>query len=153
DDRSWHSENCAPNGSIRWTWRHGVKGPGDAFIFGRIDGLIGFDVIIALAIAIGVEDERCPTLRQTLIACFIENFPIEPADRVSPAAGAGPKRLIGVIAELQMMRAEAGIDQGDLAARGIIDGKLPIGAGKRKEFGREQIGARFAKGWVVRRTN
>src|SRR5712671_1768631 len=63
----------------------------DALVFARIDRLVGLDIIVALAVAVGVKNERRPALGFLLIAGFFEHFAIEPADdRRLRAAGAGP---------------------------------------------------------------
>jgi hypothetical protein len=40
---------------------------------------------------------------------LVQHFRIQPADHVASAAG--PERIVGIEAELQMVRAEAGIDE------------------------------------------
>ena len=72
--------------------------------------MIRLDVVVALAIAVGVEDEGRPALRLGCVAGLIEYLGIDPA-RYRPGA-AQPERVVRVIAELQVMRAETGVDEG-----------------------------------------
>src|SRR4029077_11215749 len=66
-------------------------------------------VVIALAIAVGVDNEGCPTDSFLRVVCFIPHFCVDPA---CYRAGAGqPQSIVGVIAELRMMRAEASVDE------------------------------------------
>src|SRR6059058_815929 len=50
-----------------------------------------------------------------------------------------PKRIIGVVAELRMMGAEAGIDEAVLLGLGIENRNLPSGAFQREGLGRRMV--------------
>jgi len=39
-------------------YRHRIKAGDDALVLARVDRLVGLDVVVALAVAVGVEDER-----------------------------------------------------------------------------------------------
>src|SRR5262249_41566899 len=109
-------ERGTPNGSIRWAHRDRIEAGDDALVFPWVDRLVGLDTIVALAVAVGVENEGRPTLRFLLVAGLLEHFAVEPAEnRRLRAAGAGPQRLVGVCGEVQVMRREAGADQRELA--------------------------------------
>ena len=62
---------------------------------------------VLLAVAVGVENERRPTLRLLLVAGLVEHLRIDPAD---DAAFARPDGVVRVVREVQVERAEAGID-------------------------------------------
>ena len=79
-----------------------------------IERLVGLDVVVALAVAVGVEDKRRPPLRLHRIAGLVEHLGVEPADH--RAAAAGPQRVVGVVAELQVMGLEARVDERVLAS-------------------------------------
>ena len=48
------SADGAPDRSVYRAWHHRVKAGHDALILGRIDRLVGLDVIVALAVSISV---------------------------------------------------------------------------------------------------
>src|SRR5262249_31169104 len=48
----------------------------DSFVFHWIHGLIRLNPFITFAIAVGVQDERSPTLRFLLVTGFFEHLPI-----------------------------------------------------------------------------
>ena len=115
--------------------RHDRVGAGarhDTLVLARIDCLVRLDVLVALAVAIGVEDERRPALRLRSIAGRIEHLGVEPS-RDRPRA-AEPQRVVGVIAELQVMGAEAGVDEGVLHRLGIENCRLPPRPFNGKDF-------------------
>ena len=64
-DRRGAAEHAdgAPDRAVDRARHHGVEAAGDALVLGRIDRLVGLDVVVALAVAVGVEDERRPPLR------------------------------------------------------------------------------------------
>ena len=113
-----------PNRAVHRIWHNSVETSNDAFVFGWIHRLIRLYVLVALAVAVGVEDKRCPALRFCDITCFVEHLGIDPADRC-PAA-AGPQSIVGVVGELQMMRPEASIDKRVLRRLGIEYRKLSV---------------------------
>src|SRR5205085_4171356 len=53
----------APDRAIDRTRHDGIEPAGDALVLRRIDRLVGLAVVIALAVAVGVADERRPPLR------------------------------------------------------------------------------------------
>src|SRR5262249_57319204 len=57
------SHDCSPDGTVRRTHCDGVGVNKDAFVLRRIHRLVGLYVYIALPVALGVEDEPCPSLR------------------------------------------------------------------------------------------
>src|SRR5581483_8173791 len=57
----------------------------DALILGWIDRLIGLDIIVALAVAVGVEDHCGPALRFRRVTGLVKQFCVDPADNRSAA--------------------------------------------------------------------
>ena len=107
----------APDRAVHRTDGDAVESRRDALVLRRIDRLIGLDPFVALAVAVGVEDERRPALRLLLVAGFFEHLAVEPADDAAGrTAGAGPQRVVGVLGENQMVRRKAGVDQRELLA-------------------------------------
>src|SRR5207247_935664 len=102
----------APDGAVDWARHHRVEHLADALVLVGIDRIVGPDILVALAVAIRVEDERGPPLRFRGVASLIEQFGVEPAYHPAAAAARGPQRVVGVVAELQVMRLEAGVDEG-----------------------------------------
>src|SRR6185369_7350782 len=90
-----------------------------------IDGLVRFDIRVALAVAVGVDDERHPALRLSGVMRLVEHLRVDPADE---AATAAPDRVVSVVVEVQVERAEAGVDDLDLLGLGIVYGVLPAAA-------------------------
>jgi len=75
--------------------------------------LVGLDVVVALAVGVGVENERRPALRFSPASPVSSNILV----LSQPATGPVPlnqQRVAGVVAELRVMGAEAGIDEGVL---------------------------------------
>src|SRR5258707_12984432 len=93
-------------------------------------------VLVAHAVAVGVEHQRGPALRLLDVAGLVEHLGVDPADVAAAAAGAHPQRLVGVVAELQVMRAEAGLIGGVLAGLRVVHRHAAIGAVERKFDGR-----------------
>ena len=89
---------------------------------------------VALAVAVGVEDERRPPLRFHLVAGLIEHLRVQPADDRS--APARPQRVIRILRKHQVMRAVAGADVGDLAVLRMVHRQVPARALDRRELRR-----------------
>ena len=132
--------------------RHHRIGPGarhDALVLGRIGRLVGLDELVALAVAVGVEDERRPALRLRRVAGLVEHLGVDPAGHRPGAAE--PQRVVGVVAELQVMRAEAGVDEGVLHRLRIEHRHLAGRPLEREHLRGRMIGALLAEGRVVHR--
>src|SRR4030095_13899801 len=78
DDVAGIAEHCAPDGAVVRVHTDAIEGRHDPLVLGGIDRLIGLDVLVALAVAIGVEDERCPALCFLLVAGLVEHPAIQP---------------------------------------------------------------------------
>ena len=126
----------APHRAVGRARHHRVEGRADAHVLGRLVRLAGLGVLVALAVAVGVEHQRGPALRLLDVAGLVEHLGVDPADIAAAAAGAHPQRLVGVVAELQMMRAEAGLVGGVLAGLRIVHRHPAVGAVERELNGR-----------------
>src|SRR5258705_3155192 len=62
DNGSRETQRGSPNRSICWAEGHAIESSVDSLIFGRINGLIRFHILISLSVAVGVEDECRPPL-------------------------------------------------------------------------------------------
>ena len=111
DDRAGEAERRSPDRTIGRR-RDGIEAAAEALVLRGIDRLIGLHVGVAPAVAVGVDDERGPSLRLRLVSGFLEHPGVEPADHL-PAA-ARPQRVVRVLGEHQVMRAEAGADVREL---------------------------------------
>src|SRR3984893_967163 len=129
DDRAREGEHRAPDRAVHRIDADAVERSNDALILRRIDRLVRLGIaFVALAVAVGVEDERRPALRLHLVAGFVEGLAVEPADHAAlRAAGAGPERVVGVFREHEMVGGEAGADERDLAAFWIVHGEMARG--------------------------
>src|SRR5207244_8990121 len=104
-----------------------VYGRRDPFVLRRLNRLIGLDILVSLAVAIGVKDERRPALGLHLVAGLLEQLPVQPANHAAGgAAGAGPQRVVGVLGKDQVMGGEAGADERELARRRIVHGQMAV---------------------------
>ena len=150
DDRAGVAAQRAPHRAVGRARHHGVEGRADALVLARLLRLAGLGVLVALAVAVGVEHQRGPALRLLDVAGLVEHLGVDPADIATAAAGAHPQRLVGVVAELQMMRAEAGLVGGVLAGLRIVHRHPAVGAVERKLHGRGVARALLAERRVVR---
>ena len=114
-DRPGIAQHRAPDRPIERAGGDTVQAGHDALVLVRIDRLVGLDIIVALAVAVGVENEGGPALRLLRVAGGVEHFGIEPADDIAGAAAAEPQRVVGIAGELQMMGRETQVDQRELA--------------------------------------
>src|SRR5436190_1269960 len=110
-DSTWEAEGRSPNRAV-WSGRHGVKSGVDAAILCWISRLVWFSVVVPLAVAVCVEDERRPALRFLFVTRLVEHLCVEPAD--DRATAARPQGSIRVFGEHQMVRAEARVDVREL---------------------------------------
>src|SRR5690349_3049505 len=132
-DGARESAHGTPHEAVGWIGHDGVESRHDTFVLGRIHRLIWLDIIVALAVTISVQDQRCPALRFRGVTGLVENLHVEPADDGSVrTTGARPEPVIGV--ELQMMRVKAGIDERILHGLRIEHRELTVRALHRKHF-------------------
>src|SRR5262249_17417895 len=72
DHRSGKSQDRSPDGTVHRVHTDAVVARYDPFVFCWVNGLVGLYVFVALAVAVGIEDERRPTLRLLLVAGLVE---------------------------------------------------------------------------------
>src|SRR3954451_2535098 len=98
------ADRGAPHGTVGGTDCNGIRVDDYTLVLPRIDRLIGLDVIVASAVAVGVEDERCPALRLSLVTSLLERFAVEPTDDArTDNARARPQRLVCVHREVEVV--------------------------------------------------
>ena len=119
----------------------------DARVLARLGRLARLGPFVDLAVAIGIEHPRRPALRLGGVAGLIPNLRVDPAGH-GTAAGE-PKRVVGVIAELRVVRAEASVDEAVLHRLGIEHRDLTSGAVEREYLGRGMVRILLAEGWVL----
>src|SRR5438045_658679 len=84
---------------------------------------------------------------------LLEHFRVQPSDHIATPATTGPKRVIGILGELQVVRAETRVDERELLSLWIVHCELPAAAVQRKQFRRWVTRSFFAKGRVLGWTN
>ena len=89
-------------------------------------------------------DQPCAFWR---IAGLVEHLGVDPAGH--RAGAAEPQRIVGVIAELRVMRAEAGVDEGVLHRLGIEHRHLARRLLEREHLGGGMVRALLAEGRIV----
>ena len=139
-DRAGHAQRRAPDRAVDRARHHRVERRVDARVLGRDRRLIRLDVGVALAVAVGVEHQRRPALRLRGVAGLVEHLRVQPAD--DRTAAARPQRVVGVVAELQMVRREAGVDERVLLRLRIEHRDVADGAVHRERLRRRVIRAR-----------
>ena len=87
------------------------------------------------------------------VAGFQKLLGVEPPDHAAATAARRPQRIVGVEAELQVMRVKAGVDEGVFHRLRIEHGQLTMALGKREQLGRDQVRAFSAKVWILRRAH
>src|SRR5439155_13787818 len=102
---------------------HAIRAGVDALVFGRIDRVVRPDVIlVALAVAVGVQNEGGPALGRRRVTGLEELPRIQPPDDL--AAPAGPGGVVRVVTENHVVGTEAGIDVCELAGVRVVHGEL-----------------------------
>jgi hypothetical protein len=85
DRRAGERVRVAPYRAVDGTDRDAVEARVDPFVLRRVDWFVGLDPWVLLAVAVGVEDERCPSLRLLLVAVSSQTrVLIQPATPNSP---------------------------------------------------------------------
>ena len=147
DHRARRAERSAPDRSVGGVRHHSVERRVHAHVPGGIHRLARLGIGVALAVAVGVEHQRRPALRFRGVSAAVELLRVQPAD--DGAAAAGPQRVIGVVAELQVVRGEAGVDERVLLRPGIEHRDVAHGAVHREGLRRRVIRAGLAERGVV----
>jgi hypothetical protein len=124
----------APDRAIGRRPRDRVHAERDPGVLGRVGRLTRLGPTLgAFAAADGIDDQRRPALRLCRITGFPEQLGVDPADdgqlrhggSADPRIVAEPQRIVGVLGEIQVMRAEAGVDRRELLGFRLIDRDLP----------------------------
>ena len=116
----------APDGAIGRAVRDAVEPEPDPFVLRGIVRLIGLDVRVALAVAVGVDHQRRPALRFPRVTGRPEHLRVDPADdgELVLEVVAEPQRVVGVLGEVQVVRAEARVDERELFGLRVVDRDL-----------------------------
>ncbi len=139
--RSGHAQHRSPDGVAARRRRDAIERRVDPFVLLRIDRLIRFDVLVTLAVTIGVEHEHRPPLGLLLVLGLVVHACVEPTfDR--PTAGE-PQHV--VVIEVEMVRAEAGVNRRDLLGLRVVHLHLTPALRNRERLGRWMRRARFAE--------
>ena len=135
-DAAGHTERGSPNGAINRTRANAIEWYIDPLVLRWIHRLIDIYKRVTLAIAVGVEDERSPTLR----LLFVLGLEVHPGveETFDNAAAREPQNIF--IVQIQMMRSEARVDGCDLFGFRIVDLNLPSALNDWKCLGRRMIG-------------
>ena len=131
-DRAGAAAQRTPDRAVRRARHHRIERRAEAHVLVRILRLARLGVFVALAVAVGVDHQGGPALRLLDVAGLVEQLGVDPADVAAAAAGRHPQRLVLIVAELQVMRAEAGLVGGVLAGLRVVHRDAPIGAVERK---------------------
>ena len=108
----------------------------DSLVLGRVQRLVGLDIVVALAVAVGVEDKRRPALGCLLVASLVEPLRVDPADDAAGGAAAGePQRVVGILGKNEMVRREARVDERKLARCRIVHRNLAPRALQGEQLG------------------
>ena len=124
-----------PNRTVHRARHHRIEHLRNALVLRGVDRLIGLDIIVALPVAVGVEDERGPTLRFRGISGLVKHLGVEPADHAPASSAARPQRIVGVVTELQVVRLEARIDECVFHRFGVEHRKRAVSLLQREQLG------------------
>ena len=154
-DRAGEAGHGAPDRAIHRRGRNRVEADADALVLGRVDRLVGLHIaLVALAVAVGVEDERRPALRLQLVAGLVQHLSVDPAQHFrAGAARARPQRAVGVEAELHMVGREAGAHLHEVLFVGVVHDDVAVRCIDRERLRRRMIRASLADVGIGRRTN
>src|SRR5262249_54547742 len=111
----------APDRIVDRARLHTIERGVDPLVLVRIERLVGLYIVVALAVAVGVDDDRRPALRLPLAPGLLVHLRVEPAyDAALRPALAEPECAVGVMAEIEVMGRKAGIDRHPLAGLRIV---------------------------------
>src|SRR5262249_25143058 len=86
------TKDGAPDSAVDRVYADAVEAGVDAFVLGRIDRLVRLHIVIDLAVAVGVDDDREPALGLRLVTGLFVDPAVQIADHALLwAAGAGPQ--------------------------------------------------------------
>ena len=117
----------SPDRTVGWTKGDPIKRKGNARVLVRIQRRARLVVtFVALAVAVGIDNKSGPALGCRGIASLPILVGVDPADygELALRVSGKPQRVVGVFSQVQVLRAEAGIDEREFLASGIIDRDL-----------------------------
>ena len=148
DDRARKPELRAPHRSVGRR-RHRIEGSAVPLVLRRIDRLRSPRRTRRASVAVRVHDERRPALRLRSRPGLVEHLAVQPADDLTAAAR--PQRVIRVLGEHQVVRAEAGADVRELPRLRVVHREMPGRAIDRRELRRRMGRSGLAVVRVVER--
>ena len=137
----------APDRSVLRVRHDGVEADVHPLVLRRIHRLIGLDIGVALAVAVGVEHERRPPLRLPDVAGLVVHLRVDPSEDV--AAAAEPDGVVRVEAEFRMVRPETGVERRVLARLRIPHRGLAQRFLDRVDLRRREIRSRQTVGGIL----
>src|SRR5438552_12169429 len=153
NDCTRESQHRSPDRPVHWTHGDAVESGVDPLVFGGIDGLIGLYILVPLPVAVGVEDERRPSLGFHFIVGLVEHLRVQPSYRSTAATAARPQRVVGGLRKYQVMGTKTGVNERELPRLGIVHGQLPAARFEREQNRRRMARPFFAERWIVTRAN
>ena len=139
-ERARHPLDRSPDRAVRRR-RVAVVLHVEPLVLGWIRRLIRFRVGVALPVAVVVEDERAPALRQLLVVRLVPDLRVEPA-----LDAGGPERRPQhvVVVEIHVAPREARIDRRRLLGLRIVDLEPALALIDREQLRRRMIRSRLA---------
>ena len=122
-------------------------GPGDAHVLAGFRRLARLRPFVDPAVAVGVEHEWMPALCLRRVAGLVPHLRVYPASDWARARE--PERVLGVVAELRVVGAEACIEVVVFHRLGIKHRHLTSRLVEREDLGRGMIRALLAEGRVL----
>src|SRR6516225_10095530 len=123
-----HTQGRSPDRAINRTRTNAIERRIDPLVLRWIDFIVDADICVAFAVAVRIENERSPALRLLFVFGLQIDLRIEPA--FNHAATRKPQDIL--IVEIQMVRAEAGVDGRGLFGLRIVKFDLSAALIKRK---------------------
>src|SRR5262249_3194440 len=117
----------SPDRAVGRTRRDSVEPEAEPLVLSWVLGLPGLDPGVALAVAVRIDDQGCPSLGLPRVARLPEHPRVHPAEQrqLVLKVVAEPEGVVGVLAEVEVVGAEAGVDERELFGPGVVHGDLP----------------------------
>src|SRR5262249_7337342 len=127
DDPARMADVRSPDRAVGRTRRDSVEAEAEPLVLGRVLRLTRLDPGVALAVAVGIDDQGRPSLGLPRVARLPEHLRVHPAEQgqLVLKVVAEPQGVVGVLAEVEVVSAEAGVDERELLGPRIVDGDLP----------------------------
>ena len=104
----------SPYRAVEWTVRNAIEAERDARVLAQVRRPARLVVaFVALAVAIGIDNEGGPTLGCRGVAGLPIFIDVDPADdrELSLRVGREPQRIVGILGKIQVLRTKARIDE------------------------------------------